>query len=441
MARRNKITDLTPVSLETGDGPDTLVLKVSQDAYLGSAQYTVSVDGQQFGGTFTAHASHSTGQFDTLTLHGEWDDAGQHTVAVQFLNDAHGAKPNQDRNLYVDGASFNGEEIEGADLALLSSGEKSFHFSVDDPDPLPPDPDPLPDPDPTPGPDPTPTPGPGTNDPLHGVFVGNQPSELDRYEAWLGKPAEAVLAYTGDRDWNEMSPGWIMSQHPDHTLLFSIPLFPQTSSLQAVAGGAGDSHFRDIAQTILANAQNVDAPDGSIYVRTGWEMGGEWFPWGQQGNAHPELFRAAFQHFADAFHSVSDRFKIVWDVVGDRGDVEQFYPGDAYVDVVSQDFYWNPQWTSQDGGDAFGIIRDQHRGLQWIENFADAHGKPTAYSEWGVPAGYDATEFIQAAKAWFEDPAHDVKYATYWDSDAAYPGMISDGSDPATGAAYKDVFG
>ena len=37
-----------------GSGPDTLVLRVSEDAYDGDAELTVEVDGQQVGETLTA---------------------------------------------------------------------------------------------------------------------------------------------------------------------------------------------------------------------------------------------------------------------------------------------------------------------------------------------------------------------------------------------------
>ena len=91
-----------PEQREAGTGPDRLVLKISQDAYQGSAEYTVSVDGEQIGGTFTASASNSAGESDTLTLKGDWD-AGRHEVAVTFLNDKWDGTPDTDRNLYVDG--------------------------------------------------------------------------------------------------------------------------------------------------------------------------------------------------------------------------------------------------------------------------------------------------------------------------------------------------
>lgn len=280
-----------------------------------------------------------------------------------------------------------------------------------------------------------------SGEPLVGVYTGSSAAVTAQFESWLGQPVDAVLSYTDDSTWESMSPSWVIDQI-DRTQLISIPLFPQTSSLAEVANGAGNQHYATYAQELLAEADRIDAPDGSIYVRTAWEMGGEWFPWGQQGNDHPDLFIAAFRNFADTFHDASDDFQIVWDVAGDRGNVERFYPGDEYVDVVSQDFYWNPQWTSYDGAEAFAIIRDRPYGLQWLEDFADAHGKQTAYSEWGVSPGAEGGDFVRAAAEWFNDPEHNVAYHTVWNSNAgSYSGVLTDSGHTESGAAYRDAFG
>ncbi|RYJ00055.1 MAG: hypothetical protein EON47_14935, partial [Acetobacteraceae bacterium] len=98
------IIDTTPVIKTVGSGSDTLVLKISQDAYLAGAQYTVSVDGKQIGGTLTAGASHAAGQDDIITVKGDWT-AGAHKVTVSFLNDAWDGGGG-DRNLYVDGITY-----------------------------------------------------------------------------------------------------------------------------------------------------------------------------------------------------------------------------------------------------------------------------------------------------------------------------------------------
>ncbi|MBD0271191.1 MAG: family 16 glycosylhydrolase [Acetobacteraceae bacterium] len=114
-------------NLFAGSGPDTLVLKLSQDAYKGSAQYTASVDGKQVGGTFTASALRARGEADTLTLKGDWA-AGAHEVEVEFLNDAWGGTAATDRNLHIDGATYNGEALAGAAADLMSAGSASFAF-------------------------------------------------------------------------------------------------------------------------------------------------------------------------------------------------------------------------------------------------------------------------------------------------------------------------
>ena len=116
-------------STTIGSGSDTLVLKVTQDAYQGDAQYAVFVDGKQVGGTLTAKALHSSGQSDTLEIRGDWG-AGHHTVDVQLLNDLWDGTPETDRNVYVEGATYNGTAISGSELYVNSPITKGFDWLV-----------------------------------------------------------------------------------------------------------------------------------------------------------------------------------------------------------------------------------------------------------------------------------------------------------------------
>jgi hypothetical protein len=116
-----------PVTQTVGSGPDSLVLKISQDAYQGSAQYVVRVDGHQIGGTLTAGAEHSAGQDDAITVKGDFG-SGAHTATVEFLNDAYDGTPSTDRNLYVDGVSMNGADVPDSAAALMSAGPADFGF-------------------------------------------------------------------------------------------------------------------------------------------------------------------------------------------------------------------------------------------------------------------------------------------------------------------------
>ena len=122
--------NVAPTGTQTlGAGPDDLVLNMSEDAYLGDAMFTIVVDGVQFGGDLLTGASHSAGATQTFDLKGSFS-AGQHTVYVDFLNDADGwAGPGTDRNLYVNGASINGNPITNSSLSLFSGGIQSFTFT------------------------------------------------------------------------------------------------------------------------------------------------------------------------------------------------------------------------------------------------------------------------------------------------------------------------
>jgi endoglucanase len=106
----------TSTSTTTTIGSSTLYLKVSEDAWNGDAQFTVNVDGHQVGGTQTATASHALGQWQIVTLTGDFG-AGPHTVDVNFINDAWGGTSDADRNLYVRAIDLNGETVLGSAAA------------------------------------------------------------------------------------------------------------------------------------------------------------------------------------------------------------------------------------------------------------------------------------------------------------------------------------
>jgi hypothetical protein len=123
-----------PASVGSGSGASTggahtLTLKVSEDAYQGNAQFTISVDGQQIGGTQTATASHAAGQDQAFNVAGSFQ-IGRHIVSVNFLNDASGGTATTDRNLYVDGAALDGTTVAGASLQEYSAGAQTMVFIV-----------------------------------------------------------------------------------------------------------------------------------------------------------------------------------------------------------------------------------------------------------------------------------------------------------------------
>lgn len=113
-----------PASFPTvvvGSGPDTILIGLNEDAYNGDAQFTLSVDGRQLGGTLSTQASHAAGQTQLFALKGDFG-SGMHRVGVNFLNDAWGGTAQTDRNLYVSSLSYNGVESPTNSAALFNSG-------------------------------------------------------------------------------------------------------------------------------------------------------------------------------------------------------------------------------------------------------------------------------------------------------------------------------
>ena len=113
-----------PAAVTTGTGSDTLVLSMSEDAYQGDAQFTVAIDGKQLGGTFTTTALHAAGVSQDFIFKGDWA-IGPHTVTVNFLYDAWGGTAATDRNLYVNGLSYDGA-VTGQSAALMSAGPQDL---------------------------------------------------------------------------------------------------------------------------------------------------------------------------------------------------------------------------------------------------------------------------------------------------------------------------
>lgn len=114
-----------PVSV--GSGPDALVLQVSEDAFGGNAQFTISIDGVQQGGVQSATAGHELGETQAFTVKGDFG-ASAHTVSVDFLND-NGNQGLTDRNLYVTGATIDGVAVPGATLNEYANGPGTFQFT------------------------------------------------------------------------------------------------------------------------------------------------------------------------------------------------------------------------------------------------------------------------------------------------------------------------
>jgi Glycosyl hydrolase family 26 len=271
-----------------------------------------------------------------------------------------------------------------------------------------------------------------------GAYVGNNPADLAEFEKWLGKPVDQIAAHAGRANWGDWigSIKWLLDRWTplNKPIAWTIPLFVNGGTLSDAAAGKYQAYYQQAAE-ILAKSRPVDEV---IYIRTGEEFNGNWMPWSAAGREQD--FIGAYRKFVDAFRSASHRFRFEWNVNvrESRMNPADAYPGDEYVDVIGMDFYYNIQWNPADPRAAWDEMVNEQYGLQWLEQFAAAHNKPTAYPEWGVNSD-GAGPYIERAAQWFA--SHNVLYQRVWNSDADFRGKLSNGQFPNAGIAYIATFG
>ena len=104
-----------------GNGSDSIDLKMAEDQQGGQdAEFTVNVDGQQIGGVQSVSASQSNGQTEDFIFNGNYD-TGTHNIAVTFVNNWSYPGTPGDRNLYVDGVTYDGQTVSNTTSPIYES--------------------------------------------------------------------------------------------------------------------------------------------------------------------------------------------------------------------------------------------------------------------------------------------------------------------------------
>jgi hypothetical protein len=140
-----------------------------------------------------------------------------------------------------------------------------------------------------------------------------------------------------------------------------------------IASGAEDAG-------IVARADAIKAFGYPVYLVFHHEPEDDLATWGQPGD-----FAAAWRHIVEVFRSRGvTNVGFVWTMMAWTFDprsgkpINDYYPGDAYVDFIGSDGYnWYPM-KSGAKWDSFQVV------YQPTQNFAVAHGKPWIAVEWGA---------------------------------------------------------
>ena len=228
-----------------------------------------------------------------------------------------------------------------------------------------------------------------------GVYPGpGAASSVATVNSLVGYKVHYGMDFFDATSWSTIDdPSWILGQWQGsgYKMIWGVPMLPtgysstagvaaDGTSLATGATGAYDQYFKTLATNLVAAGQ------GSSIIRLGWEFNGDWFPWAANGKA--AAFIGYWQQIVTSMRSVpGGNFSFMWNP--DRsdlgvGDLAQYYPGDAYVDIVALDVY-DEEWASYPGAAAeWNNMLTQADGLDWLASFGATHNKPLAIPEWGL---------------------------------------------------------
>ena len=214
-----------------------------------------------------------------------------------------------------------------------------------------------------------------------------------------------------------------------------IPLINWKSgaSWSAIASGQQDA-------TIITHADALKSAGYPVYLAYHHEPEDDLDTYGS-----PTEYAAAFRRVVEVFRSRGvTNVAFVWNMMGWTFDPRsgrnpnEFYPGDAYVDIVGADGY---NWYPDKAGSTWSLFRDI---FKETNDFAVAHGKPWMIAEYGcqedpaVPGrkGDWFRDALATAKTW---PS--LKAMIYFDQDKDEDGLYKWMTDTSSSSmsAYREI--
>ena len=268
------------------------------------------------------------------------------------------------------------------------------------------------------------------------LFNDAKPNWQTWVNVWWASPPSPASAWLS----------WLHAE-PGRRLVISQPMVPNDApSNWAVLGaeGAYDPYATQLASNLVAKGM------GNSVIRLGWEANNP----ANYENALPgdpseyADWARYWDNIVTAMRAVPGAaFQFDWTVNQYYQPVplEDWYPGNAYVDIVGIDAYdsgvYQGGLTSEQ---RWQQLYDQPDGLGAVAAFAAAHGKPLSIPEWGLAspavggAGDDPT-YVQGLGSFIAD--HAVEYNSYFYSYSVAPdNLVYLPNAPQSLAAYQESF-
>jgi hypothetical protein len=309
------------------------------------------------------------------------------------------------------------------------------------------------------------TPPPATSGLLLGSYNGAaNPAGATSFASETGTAASIYSDYLDGSSWSSMvgtpgSPPWVISSIKGKLgaarLLLSVPLVnagyaSDQAALAAYAANPAtwDANFTTLAQNLVADGFS------NAIIRLMWEPDSGIYSNDDLTSAHN--YAVLWQDAYTAMMGVSGAgFQWAWYWGGnfDATTNTTAYPGNAYVNYVTFDFY-DQSWDGSCGipynGSNFTAAQeaclwsgDFDGLLGGLSSFASAHGKPIGIGEFGVidrsdgHGGGDDPTFVNDFAAWMK--SNNVAWASYFNFNSGGNSILSD--YPNSLAAYRTDLG
>lgn len=264
-----------------------------------------------------------------------------------------------------------------------------------------------------------------------------------------------VVYVTGSKHWKAWQDPWILQ--PDfgyvawvkdaprrHTLVLTMDLVPNGA---AHARGwrvlAAEGHYVSHAKTLARNL--VKAGLGYAVIRLGPEMNGPWeADWVGSSRASQRAWARAFARTVTAMRSVRGaHFLFDWNVNAGYKDIPlaNYYPGNAFVDIVGIDAYDEAPIPLPAVGSAtrWSTLVHEPLGLLEVYAFARRHHKPASIPEWGtLRTSGDDGPYVRAMGAFVA--THVIAYEAWYDAGNKQVFELAPKTAPRSLAAYRAQF-
>jgi hypothetical protein len=270
------------------------------------------------------------------------------------------------------------------------------------------------------------------------VFSGDHLDESTTWEADIAFEAQIQRPMTLERryfTWDDQFPGAneYLARDMGRTIALSWGAGERDGSVVPWA----DIAAGDYDATIDARAADIKAFVAPMFFIFHHE------PNGNHPGGTPEEFKAAFQHIHDRF--IADGVRnvlytmVMFDTAYDQGTINDYYPGDSYVDVLGVDAYnWYDCGERQEPWTSF------HDVALAFHDFGAAHHKFMIIAEVGSEEdsadpnhkGAWITDMLATLKTW-----PDVKGVAWFNSGPPYGSTCNwwVDSSPASLAAFQAI--